>query len=733
MISGHQPIDQVRVEPVTDPQGLAVIDDIQGVRVPLPTTEPVVPSPGAPTDFCFPVDTAYDLDTTTLRIPTPVNVCVRDSEGSVVVDVPSHTSETLVSGQYTVEIGALGIKTYLVVQGGLRITAATDNGRTITVTDAEQVSLGVRSLHNQPAATVTTTDDPTDVMRALSCFGETLKTTSCERSFPSMRGHPPRLEQGQCFDAPSHLERTPAETPVHLEVPPTFEYIYPAASLAYYLDAAIVPGDSPQLIVDGTTHSIAHEDGYDAAVARLLQHIFTLDCLTRTEGFYPVQLAEREQIEDRIGLDFATLYEQPLDEQINTYLSVPFETVAPVVPRWPLTTTIAPTAAHLEALPYVAADLSCIRTPQDDLPVDAATAVPYQEPLDEFLRSSQPATAEAPLLRSQLSSTEQQPVRGPTDHETDTDWTRALKPSATESITHLWLDDGYPIAGAKPTLDACRRRLDAHASGPIDVAVISNDPEMHDETAVADLYGMRDLIAFDVTVHEECTRAEVQEILTTDYDLVHYVGHVTDEGLQCADGWLDAATLDSVATRAFILNGCRSVEQGMGLIEAGAIGGLCTLRGVANVPATDVGRTVARLLNAGFSLGGALDIITDESVTGHQYMVVGDPRLTIATCKGTASTLVEIHAHEADQYKVSIHGFPVSSAQLGALSMPYLGSEETYALNSGQLVTKNVTMTDLQAYLDLSRIPVRLNNTLMWSDRVTSETFSSNTDPREQQ
>lgn len=727
-LAGHHPFNQVRVEPTTDPQGVTVIDDIQGIRVSLGTTEPIIPLSGTPTEFCFPVDVAYDIDTESIRIPMPVNICVRDHVGSVVADVPPNRSKTLGQGQYTVEIGGLGVKTYLAVQSELRIPAATDDGRTISVENTEPVGLGVRSLHNQPATTVTTTDDPTDVMRALSCFGASLKTTSCERSFPSMRGHPPQIKQGDCFDAPATLERTPAETDIQIEVPPTFEYIYPAASLAYYLNAAVVPGDSPRLLVDGTTHPIEHENGYDAAVFRLLKHVFTLDCLTRTEGFYPVQLAGREQIEESAGLDFSALYDQSLGKQVNTYLTVPFEIVAPVVPRWPLTTTIAPTAAHLGVLSYVAADLSSIRTPETERSVTTRTGSQYAESINEFLRGT---STTAPSFRGQSAAADQQiQQRGPPDDSAEGGWTRALNPPSTGSITHLWFNDGYPIAGAKPTLDACQRRLDAHSSGPIDVAVISNAPEMHDETDVADLYGMRDLIAFDVTVYEECSRTALREILTTEYDLIHYIGHVTDEGLQCDDGWLDAATLDHVGTRAFILNGCRSVDQGMALVESGAIGGLCTLSGVANTSATDIGRTVARLLNAGFSLGGSLDIITDASVTGYQYMVVGDPRLTITTCKGTAATLVEVQPRGPDQFDVEVHGYPVAPAQLGSLSMPYLAIDELYALNSGQLLTKTVSATDLQRYLVRDRLPVRIDNELTWSDQLTIETLSSENESR---
>lgn len=721
MTTAPPPTAQIRVEPAADTCGVVLIDDIQGLQVPIETAEPVQPRACAHTEFCFPIDAAYRLDSTTFSIPVSVNVIVRDSTGTVVAHVPPEMSKTVSAGQHTIEIGALGIKTYLSVHGEIRIDAATEDGRTLTIPKTDQVSLGVRSLHTQPAATITTTDDPESVMRAVSCFGSALKTTSCERSFPSLRGHPPRLERGDRFHAPGSLERTREEADIRLEVPSTFESVYPAASLAYYLDAAVVPGTPPQIVANGSAHTLEGSDGYEATVARILKHVFTLDCVTRTEGFYPIRLSEREHLEATTALDFAELYDRPLAEQVNAYLSIPFETVEPVVPRWPLTTTLSPAPDKSAYLPYVAADLSCIRTPQSTPIPESAVTAPYQDAIEEFLRAR---TTD----QNGADDAETSALRG---SRTPDRRTRTLKPASTESITHLWLDEGYPIAGAKPTLNACRRRLDANPSGPIDVVVISNAPEMRAEADVADLYGLRDLVAFDVTVHEELTSAALREVFATDHDLVHYVGHVDNEGLQCADGWLDADTIEHVDTRAFILNGCRSVEQGTALVETGAIGGLCTLRSVGNSPATDVGRTVARLLNAGFSLGGALDVIADESVTGHQYMVVGDPRLTITTCKGPTPNLVEIRTKESDQYDVSIYGSPVSTAHLGTLSMPHLRANETYYLNSGHIVTKTVSASELRSYLALGRIPVRLNGNLTWSDRLTSVSLTSDTNLQE--
>lgn len=112
-------------------------------------------------------------------------------------------------------------------------------------------------------------------------------------------------------------------------------------------------------------------------------------------------------------------------------------------------------------------------------------------------------------------------------------------------------------------------------------------------------------------------------------------------------------------------------------------------------------------------------------------MIVGDPRLTIATCEGTTPNLAEIQSHGEDQYEVSIHAFPAPATKLGALSMPYLDAEQTYTLNSGQLVTKTVTLTALQAYLDLGQTPVRLNDSLTWSDQLTPTALFSHTASRE--
>lgn len=704
----------------TVPPTLDIIDDIQGIRAQLSLDRVCQPTPCSTEPFLFPVDTAYELSPVTLWTHQRNTIMVRDADDEICAEVTNRGGVTLLPDTYLIDICSLGIKIYLIAEGEITIQTDETRGQVIDCTDSGTVRLGLRSLHESPAATVTTTDQPRDIMRAFSCLGSALKTTSCERSFPSLRGHPPLLERGEQFHAPSGLERTPETASVRIEVPPTLESLYPIAPLAYYLNATVQPGDSPRLVAGETTYDLREGEDIETWAAELLTHLFTLDCITRTEGFYPITLGERETLEQRLAadgrddIDLATVYEYSLPEQIRTYLSIPFETVEDLVPRWPLTAEMLPEASQLPYLPFIAATLGKVRC----LPANRSQSpAPISPEVEAFCRNANTRAAQASLTRDSSK-----PSRASED--TSGISSDVHSPPKTDSITQLWLADGFPIKGAKPTLEACHRRLDANPSDAIDVAVINNDPKMQAESVVADLYGQRDRIEFDVTINEGLSRSAVRDVFSAGHDLVHYVGHVDDQGLQCDDGWLDAQTLDTVDSRAFVLNGCRSHEQGMALIEAGAIGGLCTLTNVSNTAATNIGQMVARLLNGGFSLGGALDIINDESLTGQQYMIVGDPELSIVHTQGDTPILAEITSTvDEDTFTIDIYSYPSSQAPVG---MPHVSSvcdNDTYYLNGGHLTTFTVSRMELMEYLQRTQLPVRIDRSVTWIDGTTINMF----------
>ncbi len=715
----------IDTHPTAHPPTLDLVDDIEGIRVRFSTDRKPNPTRCSTVPFRFPVDTAYELSPLVLWTNKINPVIVRGSDGDVHTEITSHEAVDLPHGQYTADVSSLGLKIYLRVHGEMRIVPDTDHGRMLDCSTAESVQLGLRSFHESPTATVTTTDSPHDIMRAVSCLGSALKTTSCERSFPTLRGHPPLIERGDRFHAPSGLERTAETASLRIEVPPTLESIYPVAPLAYYLNAVVQPGEESRLVGNGDTYRLDQGDGIEAGIAQLLKHVFTLDCITRTEGFYPITLGERTTLENRLSetsteVDFAALYDYSLAERVQRYLSIPFGLVEDLVPRWPLTADVRPVAKHLSYLPFVVASIGTVRC----LPTTCSWSPPVDPPeIEAFYRNEDHRTTHGEFIRGRDFAPRTPSggsIRSPEDS-----FDRALSPDIhsppdSDSIAQLWLAEGYPIQGAKPSLTAYQRRFDAITAETYEVAVISNDVRMAAESDVADLYENQEQMGFDVTIHEQLSCEDLRDVFAEEYDLVHYVGHVDADGLQCSDGWLDANTLETVNTRMFVLNGCRSYEQGQTLVDNGAISGLCTLTNVGNTPATQIGRTVAQLLNGGFSLSGVLDIIGEDFLTGQQYMIVGDPSMAIVQRHDDTSVLAEITpTSEEEQYLVDIYGYPTIRSPIGMLYAPEIDDKETYFLNSGHMTTVTASRAEVRDYLRHDRFPVRIDGTFTWSNAAS--------------
>jgi len=704
----------ITVESRPDRPGIAVVDDVDGTTVRFDTPEPVVPVDEPTDDVTPPVDRLTRLATTAVRVPKFVNVIARDETGTVTAEARNRDRLRLSRGRYALELESLDVKTYLFVDGTVE-TYADDSGRVVAVSEGDDLRLGTRSRHQFPAATMTTTDDPTDVMCALSHLGSALKTRSPERSWPTLRGHPPLLERGEELHLPEAV-RDDRDRPVTIRVPPRLDAVYPVASLAFYLDARVEPGRDPALVADGVVHPLDTPD-FETCVDRTLRALFFLDCLTRTEGLYPFELAERDAVEELdLDLDFAALYDAPLGERTRRYLDVPFDAVADHLPRWKTTADVRPAPTSVEQLPFLVDDLATVRCPGSR--GDPATT-PTNRAVREFARGG-PANRLGRRLMSDGGTTR----AGTTgDQQTREDLPaidRIVGLPTTDSVEHVWVGDGYRMGSAKPTVESRKRRLAATPSGPIDVAVVVNDPEMHAEGDVRDLYGLRELVRFDVTVYEELTRDELETLLAEERDFLHFVGHVDERGLQCADGYLDAAALDRVGTRAFMLNACRSYAQAHHLVDAGAIGGLATVENVENVAATGLGRTLARLLNAGFSLGGALDVLGSETRLGRQYLVVGDQNLAVAQCRSGLPVRMRVERTGEDRFDVTAYGYPTTDVNVGSVYAPTVGDDERRYLSGGRMVTSSLSGEEVAELFSLERLPVTLTHTegVLWSDEL---------------
>jgi len=688
-------LPQIREHPHQD--GVRIVDPIQETQFSLLTPDAVEPR-RCPTDrFYFPADTAATLATDTVETPYPVGAWVRDSDGTTLAEVGSDESVSLRDGQYHVDLTTTGIKVQLSVDGVLTVAGVDDRMR-VLVADDSRIHVGVRSLHEQPAATVTTTDDPADVMTAVSTLGSALKTTSCERSFPTLRGHPPLVERGEELAVPEEV--TLPSTGVTIEVPQSFEYIYPVAPLAYYLGATVEPGTHPRIVTDDWAYGLG-TDSFETAVERVLKQVFLLDCVTRTEGYYQIDLHERRAVETAVDLDFAALYDRSLASQTEAYLEVPYDALTDAMPAWKLTADVRPTAEHVSALPFLANELAVVRCP-----------------------TTAPGTGEdevADLAASIFQSEPAEPVRGGATRSTRTHSTAAgeeplVHPDEADSIEHAYVGEGIPVNASKMTTDAYFRRLAYEPSSDpqISVIVVCNDDEMGAENVVSDIYGTREWVEFDIEFRENLTTTEMRDTLRTDADFLHYIGHVDTKGIKCADGHLDARDLSDVNVSAFILNACDSYDQGRALVDHGAMAGIVTLREVNIDLATSVGKTIAHLLNQGFSLAATATLVEEYEEVGHHYLVVGDASTAVANTNSGTPHCVEIEQSDGS-YLMSMFGYPRLDSPLGSVYTPFVPGESSLYLNSGRMGSYELSAEDLFAFLDQEDPPIIKNSKLRWS------------------
>ena len=673
--------------------GIDIVDPIERRRCTILTDEPVSPSTGTPQSFQFPVETAVDIETTGLHAPFAGHAYVRDGN-SIVAEVVNDYEQRFPSGSYNIELTGL-IKVYLEFSGAFTAKQA-GSSVSIEFDRKTSVHIGSRSLHTRPAATISTTADPSDILRAISTFGSALKTLSPERSFPTLRGHPPDLELDDELSIPPELE--PPCRDIRIEVPAQYKYVYPIAPLAYYLGIPTETGDEPRIVGDGINYSLSHPAGFPRGVQEVLQRVFFLDCITRTEGLYPVDLFEREQTENRIDLDFASLYNASNADRIQAYLDVPFNVIEDIVPDWRLAAHVEPTAASAPMLPYLANDLALI-TMADPEPIPDATLAPVTA---GFTRGASTTTRGG---SSTQSAQFVRPTGGPQAMET------------------AWVSDGTPVEATKAVPAAYQNRFGRTPQDErISIAVVCNSPDMEQERAVVnEVYGNHESMPFAVDVQENLATDELRELLAQDFNFIHYIGHIDDDGFRCADGRLDVSLIDDVAPEAFFLNACQSYDQGLSLIESGAIGGIVTLNDVVNHGAIRIGQTVARLLNGGFPLRAALDIAATKSIIGRQYVVVGDGTLSIVQPpSGTPN--VSILDESDDCFTLQIDGYG-SPPGMGCMYVPYIEANSQHYLSEGKTREIRLGHEEVQDFFQLENVPVLIEGQLNWSYELNERLF----------
>src|SRR5699024_4427803 len=294
------------LKPLEQDNGLKIIDAIAQRQTSLKTPEPIHTNPVDTNKFPASVDRVVEFKSTSISADTP-GILIRNSSNEM-VDMVRESQEHFPNDLYELEILA-PIKIYMTIETDFQI----DNRSEEFVIDfgaVISIMIGARPPPRRPATTLTTPAEPEEMMQAASTFGSALKTYSAERSYPTLRGHPPAVKLGDELDLNG---LTPPETGVTIEVPSTYRSVFVVAPLAYYLGARVRPSETPRVRTEtGFTHSLDGALGFERSVERTLKQVFFVDCLVRTDGNSPTDLHERRALEPVLDLDFASLYDRPL-------------------------------------------------------------------------------------------------------------------------------------------------------------------------------------------------------------------------------------------------------------------------------------------------------------------------------------------------------------------------------------------------------------------------------------
>ncbi|MFU8867336.1 hypothetical protein [Natronococcus sp.] len=663
-------------EPTED--GIEVIDMTERRRYQLITDSPVQPKEIEETTIPYPIDNAVEITTNALTLPAKSAVYVYDRAGVMLAESDLHGKTVLPGDEYSLDISG-PIKLYANVDSSVEISSDVERTR-IEFGGPTKVVLGARSYHTQPAGSIMTTTNPKDVMQAVSAFSSALKTTRPERSYPTLRGHPPTIEVGQKLDVPSQFD--PPETGISIEVPDDLRSIFVVTPLAYYLGATVRHGSAPRLVMgSGQTFSLSGDRGFESIVERLLKQTLFLDSLVRVAGPSSNPLQERHELESVLALDMESIYNQSPAERLRTYLDVSFGAIEPYLPDW-RTSVLHSTEDEIPYLPFLAQDLTVVKT----------------EPGRP--RSTESGPAAGTVRKDTTASTE-------------------ANSSLDRSIEQCWTDGRLPDITAKVPLSAFYNDINRTVrADPIEIEVVCNDPEMGEElVALYSTYGNREDLSFEVTTHYELTVSELAAVFEQTSDFVHYIGHTDGKGFRCTDGHLDAWSLEDVGMDAFLLNSCQSYDQGTALLEKGSIGGIVTLEDIDNIDAIHTGSTIAQLLNQGFPLYAAANIVREECAAGENYQIIGKGTTAVSQSRAGLPIRFSI-SRDGERHQFCLKVYTKSRFQIGGTYQPHLSSTDAYHLIPKEIGPVQTVKSDLPKITDMSEAVVLLEDGIKMGDEI---------------
>ncbi|RQG96412.1 hypothetical protein [Natrarchaeobius chitinivorans] len=685
---------------------------------------------GTDADVPRPVDDSIAAKATELRFPHAIVYAFGlDTPERHELD-PCGETLSLSAGEYVVDVDT-DIKTYLRFSGPATIERSdTFDSVVITFPDRTPLAIGFRSRHELPTGTITVPDSPADVAETLTHLASASKTTGPDRTYPTLRGHPPLVETGPTLEIPERIRTETPDSGIELLVPSAYEPLFVTAPLAYYLQAHVRTLEDADISRDLDRPRIRLTDpalekrlspmpDLERDVERMLRKVFFMDCLVRNAGPYGTNLASRHLL-DPLDLDPVDLYEASPQHRLSTYLDVPYATIEHRLPDWHLSTYVTPTYDRVETLPFLLDRLSMIYKPRTS-ELDGKELV--ERSLTDFYRGEESSGARQGWETRTDDSGSEVGQRASAGRVASVD---IVKPELRNGRVHGWLAEGVPIDVFKSAPEAYQNRLEyvTRSSDAISVHVVLNDPDMSGEhDTVAKIYRQRSQeVPMHVTVEESLRADELARIFEGEHDFVHYIGHCETDGLRCSDGYLSTASLDGCNAQTFFLNACGSFFEGRTLIEKGSVAGAVTVSKVLNDHAVKVGSTFAKLLVHGFSIERAMRLARRRIMMGKDYAVVGDGTHSLVQGEHRLPTTVIVEELEderenRDRFLVTFDCY--STRETGAYYFPHTETNE-YAYLCGRESHFTLSRSELADVLEETDASVIYNGDVYWSGELWS-------------
>lgn len=477
------------------------------------------------------------------------------------------TVTTLDDEEYVLKV-TLELIGYIRFRGPAELRRRADGTLRLEFEHPTPVTIGFWSLLDYPEATVTVEPTPTGIARGIQALPSSHITPAPERVMPGWRDHPPRLELGAETSVPDAVADDEPDTGIELVLPDRLDPLYPAASLAHYLGAAVSVTDRAAPLLRAPSVDLHHEfdqmPRFQHQAAATLRRTLYLDSVVKSARPGAASIVE-ESLTDRVDIDVDDCYERSPAERLRRYLAAPVQRILDDLPERNYAAYVPPDPEYVGVVPFVVRHLGHLYAPSA---LDGAGgAVPPERRMEGVVDRTDP-------------------------------------------------DRGYHLP--PETFDNALEHL---TEGDTDVDVVVVDNADGDRAALARaVYAERSAVeSGTVTVEADLATDRLRDLLESRTDVIHFVAD--DAGLACPDGRLDPSTLDAPRTRIAVLDAPETTAPARRLVAAGGVLGL----GVGETrPAAGALENVLELLVQGFSVALAVDVVREVGGDLGDLGVVGD-------------------------------------------------------------------------------------------------------------